>query len=91
MNLVPDGVSTAFPHLFSPLRIGPIQLKNRIVSTGHDTVMAEDGQITDRLIAYHDARARGGARRLHPGLSATGRGAARPGLHGLRAAVSQRA
>jgi 2,4-dienoyl-CoA reductase-like NADH-dependent reductase (Old Yellow Enzyme family) len=61
MDLVPDSVSTAFPHLFSPLRIGPVRLKNRIVSTGHDTVMAEDGQITERLIAYHDARARGGA------------------------------
>jgi 2,4-dienoyl-CoA reductase-like NADH-dependent reductase (Old Yellow Enzyme family)/thioredoxin reductase len=49
-----------FPRLFSPLTIGPITLKNRIVSTGHDTVMAENGKIGDRLIAYHEARARGG-------------------------------
>jgi 2,4-dienoyl-CoA reductase-like NADH-dependent reductase (Old Yellow Enzyme family) len=46
--------------LFSPLQIGPVTLPNRIVSSGHDTVMAEDGKVTDRLIAYHAARARGG-------------------------------
>ena len=39
----------AFPHLFSPLQIGPVRLKNRILSAGHDTVMAENGQVTDRL------------------------------------------
>jgi len=50
-----------FPHLFSPLQIGGVTLKNRIFSSGHDTVMAEDGLVTDRLIAYHEARAAGGA------------------------------
>lgn len=50
-----------FPYLFSPLAIGGVTLPNRIVSSGHDTVMADHGQITDRLIAYHEARARGGA------------------------------
>ena len=50
-----------FPRLFSPLAVGNVTLANRIVSSGHDTVMADHGQITDRLIAYHEARARGGA------------------------------
>jgi 2,4-dienoyl-CoA reductase-like NADH-dependent reductase (Old Yellow Enzyme family)/thioredoxin reductase len=50
-----------FPHLFSPLTIGGVTLANRVVSSGHDTVMADHGQITDRLVAYHEARARGGA------------------------------
>jgi 2,4-dienoyl-CoA reductase-like NADH-dependent reductase (Old Yellow Enzyme family)/thioredoxin reductase len=54
-------VSAQFPHLFSPLDVGSVTLKNRIVSSGHDTVMAENGQVTDRLIAYHEARAAGGA------------------------------
>jgi len=49
-----------FPRLFSPLAIGGVTLPNRIVSSGHDTVMADHGQISDRLIAYHEARARGG-------------------------------
>ncbi len=50
-----------FPHLFSPLQVGSVTLKNRILSSGHDTVMAENGQVTDRLVAYHEARAAGGA------------------------------
>lgn len=48
------------PHLFAPLRIGPSTIRNRIVSTGHDTVMVEDGRVTDQLVAYHRARAEGG-------------------------------
>ena len=50
----------AFPRLFSPLSIGPAVIRNRIVSSGHDTVMVEAGNVTDQLIAYHSARAEGG-------------------------------
>ncbi len=50
----------SFPRLFSPLAVGSLTLKNRIVSSGHDTVMAEGGLVTNRLIAYHEARAAGG-------------------------------
>ncbi len=50
----------AYPHLFEPLALGTHVVKNRIVSSGHDTVMVEDGRITDRLVAYHEARAAGG-------------------------------
>ena len=50
----------AFPRLFSPLVVGTVTLKNRILSSGHDTVMAADGLVTDQLIAYHEARAAGG-------------------------------
>lgn len=53
-------VPTDFPHLFSPLRIGSLVLRNRILSSGHDTVMAHDGQVSDQLVAYHEARAAGG-------------------------------
>jgi 2,4-dienoyl-CoA reductase-like NADH-dependent reductase (Old Yellow Enzyme family) len=45
----------------SPLVVGNVTLKNRILSSGHDTVMAHDGQVTDQLVAYHEARAAGGA------------------------------
>ncbi len=56
-------MSTAieFPTLFSPLRLGGTTLKNRIFSSGHDTVMVHDGEVTDQLVAYHRARAEGGA------------------------------
>ncbi|MDA8262352.1 MAG: FAD-dependent oxidoreductase [Actinomycetota bacterium] len=47
--------------LFEPLTIGPVTIKNRVFSSGHDTVMAEDGFVTDQLVEYHRARAEGGA------------------------------
>lgn len=51
-----------FPTLLSPLTVGPITLRNRIVFTGHDTLLqAEDGSISAAYIAYQVARARGGA------------------------------
>lgn len=53
--------SRLFPNLFSPLRIGHLTLKNRLSSSGHDTGLAADGRITDELVAYHEARAAGGA------------------------------
>src|SRR5262247_2584313 len=48
-------------HLFSPLRVGNLTLKNRIFSTAHAEAMAEDGKPGPRLAAYHEAKARGGA------------------------------
>ena len=48
-------------HLFSPLTIRGHRLKNRIFSTGHMTVMLENGNPSDRMVAYHQARAAGGA------------------------------
>ena len=50
-----------FPHLMQPLQIGPVEIRNRIVSTGHDTGLPDHGLPGDRLIAYQRARARGGA------------------------------
>ncbi|MEM7506725.1 MAG: FAD-dependent oxidoreductase [Pseudomonadota bacterium] len=50
-----------FPTLLSPLDIGPVRLRNRIVSTGHGTRLAAGRIASDALIAYHEARARGGA------------------------------
>ncbi|MCH7943779.1 MAG: oxidoreductase, partial [Proteobacteria bacterium] len=52
--------SKAFPHLFSPFSIGEVTFKNRIFSTGHDTMLAEHGLVGDALVAYHAARADGG-------------------------------
>ncbi|MCR4403137.1 MAG: FAD-dependent oxidoreductase [Firmicutes bacterium] len=50
-----------FPHLTSPMRIGNMELRNRIVMPPMVTNYAfEDGSITGRLRAYHAERARGG-------------------------------
>jgi 2,4-dienoyl-CoA reductase-like NADH-dependent reductase (Old Yellow Enzyme family)/thioredoxin reductase len=47
--------------LLSPLRLGPASLKNRIVSTAHQTTLVEDHLPTAEFVAYHEARAAGGA------------------------------
>jgi 2,4-dienoyl-CoA reductase-like NADH-dependent reductase (Old Yellow Enzyme family) len=52
---------TAFTHLMQPLRIRGCTLKNRIMSTGHDTTLPVDGTVNAALVAYQEARARGGA------------------------------
>lgn len=49
-----------FPHLFSEIAVGRVVVPNRIVSTGHHTYLS-DRAPDERLIAYHEARARGGA------------------------------
>lgn len=54
-------ISQRFPLLFSPLRIGPVTLANRIVFSAHLTNYAEDGLPTEQHAAYYAARAAGGA------------------------------
>ncbi|MDA1069906.1 MAG: FAD-dependent oxidoreductase [Proteobacteria bacterium] len=51
---------SSFPNLFSEIALGRTVVKNRIVSTGHHTHHAH-GAPSDRLVAYQEARARGGA------------------------------
>ncbi|WP_025128253.1 FAD-dependent oxidoreductase [Pseudomonas sp. PH1b] len=53
-------MTSAFPHLFQPLEIRGKRLKNRIMSSGHDTSMPTDNLVNEQLIAYHRARAEGG-------------------------------
>ena len=53
-------MSEMFKYLFTPIELGTISIRNRIVSTAHATAYTKDGIPTDRLVAYHEARARGG-------------------------------
>ena len=50
-----------YESIFSPGKIGSLTTRNRIIlpATG-TTYIAEDGYVTDRLINYHRARAKGG-------------------------------
>ncbi len=50
-----------YRHLFSPLRIGPLTLANRIVFSAHLTNYARTGLPTEQHAAYYRARAAGGA------------------------------
>ena len=54
-------MSKNFPNLFTPITIGNVEIRNRILSTGHDTTIPTGGTVNDPLIAYHAARAKGGA------------------------------
>src|SRR5699024_4813352 len=51
---------THFKHLFSKVHIGNTEIKNRILSTAHQTNHVVDGIPTEDLIAYNEARAKGG-------------------------------
>ncbi|MEF2968413.1 FAD-dependent oxidoreductase [Paenibacillus sp. M1] len=51
----------AFAHLFSPYKIGSLELKNRVILPAMGTKMNDPGgYVSQRLIDYHVARAKGG-------------------------------
>lgn len=50
-----------FGHLLAPLTIRGHSFRNRIFSSGHQTLLARGGEVGDAMIAYHEARARGAA------------------------------
>src|ERR1700749_4870887 len=45
--------------VLTPIKVGPVTVKNRILRASHGTKLG-DGGVTDRMIAYHLERARGG-------------------------------
>ena len=55
------GRMSRYRYLFTPLRIGPVIVRNRIVFSAHLTNYAEDGLPTEQHAAYYAARAAGGA------------------------------
>ncbi len=50
-----------YRYLFTPLRLGPVTVRNRVVFSAHLTNYAADGLPTDQHVAYYEARAKGGA------------------------------
>jgi 2,4-dienoyl-CoA reductase (NADPH2) len=52
---------TGYRYLFSPLRLGPLTVRNRIVFAAHLTNYATDGMPSEQHAAYYAARAAGGA------------------------------
>ncbi|WP_237213515.1 oxidoreductase [Falsiroseomonas oryziterrae] len=63
---MPDGSWQAagaarYPNVFRPLRIAGVELRNRIFVPAHTTNYGEDNLPSERHLAYHQARARGGA------------------------------
>ncbi|MFM2370311.1 MAG: hypothetical protein RIS85_33 [Pseudomonadota bacterium] len=62
--------SNLYPHLLSPGRIGPMELKNRIAVTAMGVSLSEDdGTVGERMIAYHEEQAKGGAALIISGVT----------------------
>lgn len=51
----------AFPHLFSPLKVGSKTLRNRVVFGAHTANMSVNGLPGEQHVAYYAERAMGGA------------------------------
>jgi 2,4-dienoyl-CoA reductase-like NADH-dependent reductase (Old Yellow Enzyme family)/thioredoxin reductase len=55
-------VARKYPNLFSPIKVGPLTLKNRIVSAPTSLAdLSPEGHLTRDNIAYYKLKARGGA------------------------------
>ena len=43
-----------FKHLFTPHEIRGLEIRNRIYSSAHQTILAEKGAPGEKMAAYHD-------------------------------------
>jgi 2,4-dienoyl-CoA reductase-like NADH-dependent reductase (Old Yellow Enzyme family) len=50
----------SYEAILSPIRLGNIEVPNRVVRASHLTQYTRQGEVTDKFVAYHEARARGG-------------------------------
>ena len=58
-----------FKYLFSPFKIGSVTIPNRICTTAHGTLLADENNFPDeRYAAYQGARAKGGAGLIIAGM-----------------------
>lgn len=49
-----------YPHLFEPMQLNQLTIRNRIVSTAHAEVYAEGGLPGERYVRYYEEKAKGG-------------------------------
>ena len=50
----------SYEAILTPLRLGNVEIPNRVVRASHLTQYTRQGEITDKFVDYHAARARGG-------------------------------
>jgi 2,4-dienoyl-CoA reductase-like NADH-dependent reductase (Old Yellow Enzyme family)/thioredoxin reductase len=68
-----------YPHLFTPIRIGRVEVPNRICHVPTDISSANaDGSVNQRVITYHEQVARGGCGLIIVGASTPDRATGRP-------------
>lgn len=61
ITVINEQATESYPNLFSPLQLGPVTLRNRIVHASMTTRFPKDSRVTEKLVDYHVTRARGGA------------------------------
>ena len=74
---------SSYPHLFSPLQIGSITVRNRIMQTAHVKLFAYNGVDSSRNVAYQAARGPAWLDKSHPSAAAASAVAAAAGKHGI--------
>lgn len=57
-----------YPNIFSPIKIGPRTIPNRIFNPAHHTAFAAMGLMNERHAAYYEARAKGGVGMIITGI-----------------------
>ena len=50
-------MTMAFPHLFQPITLRGLEIKNRLFSPGHNTALSDRGMVSNAMVAYHEAPA----------------------------------
>ena len=50
----------SYEAILAPVRLGDVEIPNRVVRASHLTQYTRQGEVTDKFVAYHEARARGG-------------------------------
>ena len=65
--------ASRFPQLFTPIQLGPLTSKNRVMRVATTSNLAQQGRVGDRMLAFYRTVAEGGAgvivseaTRLHP-------------------------
>ena len=77
-------METQFEHLFSPIRIGNMVLKNRIVHEPTDSSSSHaDGEVSERDIHHHSEIAKGGVGMVIVGATSPDGKSGRPTVTGL--------
>jgi 2,4-dienoyl-CoA reductase-like NADH-dependent reductase (Old Yellow Enzyme family) len=52
---------TPFPHLFSPIQLGPLRAKNRVMRLATTSNLADGNHVGPRQLAFYETVAKGGA------------------------------
>lgn len=60
MSAVPNGDRPALPEVFTPGKIGPLRLRNRTIKAATYEGLSHRGKVTQDLVDFHVAYARGG-------------------------------